>query len=200
MPQDIKKTLADETHKLRHKILESGVDAIIGGFPCQDISVQGKGDGITASRSGLVREMVNTIRMVRPKIVLLENVAALLSRGMGTVLGLMANIGYDTEWDCIPASDFGAPHRRERVYILAYPCGSRGEGVWQKPFQRQPEFSWLEDVRRLEDLPQRCDLYESPLCGGGIRTTERLHAIGNGNPPCIIRELTKGLAESDKID
>jgi DNA (cytosine-5)-methyltransferase 1 len=94
-------------------------DVICAGFPCQDISVAGKGAGLAGARSGLWREVVRAICVVRPRYTLLENVAALLDRGMGTVLGDLAEIGNDAEWDCFQACDIGAPHRRDRIYIVA---------------------------------------------------------------------------------
>jgi DNA (cytosine-5)-methyltransferase 1 len=97
------------------------VDVICGGFPCQDISNAGKRAGIEGERSGLWTEMHRIIRELRPRYVLVENVAALLGRGMGVVLGDLAEIGYDAEWRIISAADMGASHLRERVWILAYP-------------------------------------------------------------------------------
>lgn len=100
-------------------------DVITGGFPCQDISFAGAGAGLSGSRSGLYRELVRAIRVVRPLYAIMENVAALLSRGMGAVLGDLASIGYDAEWHCIPASAVGAEHERDRVWIVANPDGER---------------------------------------------------------------------------
>jgi DNA (cytosine-5)-methyltransferase 1 len=96
------------------------VDVICGGFPCQDISNAGKRAGIEGERSGLWREYARLIGELRPKYVIVENVAALLGRGMGRVLGDLAEIGYDAEWQVISAADVGAPHLRERVWIVAY--------------------------------------------------------------------------------
>jgi DNA (cytosine-5)-methyltransferase 1 len=98
------------------------IDAVIGGFPCQDLSVAGKQGGIRAARSGLFFELMRIVRMVRPSLVILENVPTLLSRAdwMGAVLGEMAESGFDAEWDCIPAQAVGAHHRRDRVFIVAY--------------------------------------------------------------------------------
>ena len=92
-------------------------DIICGGFPCQDISLAGQRAGITGERSGLYREVLRAIRMVRPKFTILENVAALLGFGMGRVLGDVAEDGLDAEWDCISAGDVGAPHGRDRIWI-----------------------------------------------------------------------------------
>jgi len=104
------------------------VDVICGGFPCQDISFAGKGAGLAGERSGLWREYARIIRELRPRFVIVENVSALLSRGLADVLGSLAALGYDAEWHCIPASAVGAPHRRDRLWIVAYPGGEQHEG------------------------------------------------------------------------
>ena len=103
----------------------SSVDVVAGGFPCQDISNAGKRAGIEGERSGLWAEFARIIGEVRPRYVIVENVAALLGRGIERVLGDLAEIGYDAEWHCIPASAVGAPHRRDRVWIVAYANGGR---------------------------------------------------------------------------
>lgn len=103
------------------------VDVIAGGFPCQDISVAGKGAGIEGERSGLWSEYRRLIGELRPRYVIVENVSALLNRGLERVLRDLAALGYDAEWHCIPASAVGAPHRRDRVWIVAYPGRERGE-------------------------------------------------------------------------
>jgi DNA (cytosine-5)-methyltransferase 1 len=97
------------------------VDVICGGFPCQDISIAGKGAGIEGSRSGLWSEYARIIGELRPRFVIVENVAALLNRGLDTVLGDLAALGYDAEWHCIPAYAVGAPHIRDRIWIIAHP-------------------------------------------------------------------------------
>lgn len=96
------------------------VDVITGGFPCQDISRAGLLAGIDGKRSGLWREMHRIICELRPRIVVVENVAALLDGGISRVLGDLAACGYDAEWDCIPAAAVGTAHIRDRVFILAY--------------------------------------------------------------------------------
>ncbi len=101
------------------------VDVLCGGFPCQDISLAGKGAGLAGERSGLWFEYAKAIEALTPRYVIIENVAALRSRGLDQVLGALAALGYDAEWHCIPASAVGAPHRRDRVWIVAYPIGSR---------------------------------------------------------------------------
>ena len=97
-------------------------DVVCGGFPCQDISTAGQGKGITEeTRSGLFYELIRVIRLVRPKYIVLENVAAILNNGLGIVLGELAEAGFDCEWACIPASALGACHQRDRWWLVAYP-------------------------------------------------------------------------------
>jgi DNA (cytosine-5)-methyltransferase 1 len=103
-------------------------NVICGGFPCQDLSVAGRRAGIEGARSGLWSEVVRLTSEIRPSYVLVENVGGLLAgpsehpgRWFGRVLGDLAEIGYDAEWDCIPAAAVGAPHLRDRVWLMAYP-------------------------------------------------------------------------------
>jgi DNA (cytosine-5)-methyltransferase 1 len=97
------------------------VSVLCGGFPCQDLSPMGTGSGLDGARSGLWSEYLRLIGEVQPRYVIVENVPELRSRGLGRMLGEMATLGYDAEWDCLPASAFGAPHRRDRIWIIAYP-------------------------------------------------------------------------------
>jgi DNA (cytosine-5)-methyltransferase 1 len=113
-------------------------DVICGGFPCQDISFAGDGAGLAGERSGLWSEYARIIGEVRPRFVIVENVAALLARGLGTVLGDLAALGYDAEWHCIPATAVGAPHRRDRLWIVGYP---HNEGEPTSPLH--DEAPWL---------------------------------------------------------
>ena len=113
----------DVTTLTKEKLDEHGisVDVICGGFPCQDLSVAGKGAGLEGSRSGLWFEFHRLIKEIRPSWVIVENVSVLRSRGLDRVLRSLAEIGYDAEWHCIPASAVGAPHQRDRIWIIAYP-------------------------------------------------------------------------------
>jgi DNA (cytosine-5)-methyltransferase 1 len=97
------------------------VDVICGGFPCQDISVAGKGVGIEGARSGLWSEYARLIGELRPRFIIVENVARLLSDGMGVVLGDLAALRYNAEWEGLPAFTVGSPQERDRVWIVAYP-------------------------------------------------------------------------------
>lgn len=120
---------------------EWACDLVCGGFPCQDISSAGKGAGIEGERSGLWSEYVRILCLLRPRFVVVENVPALLFRGMGRVLGNLAALGFDAEWECLPASCFGLHHDRDRVFICAYRPGaipgvfSESRAGWRAQFQ-----------------------------------------------------------------
>jgi len=96
------------------------VDIVSGGFPCTDISAAGKGAGIDGESSGLWREMARIVREVRPRYVFVENSPMLLVRGIGRVVGDLAEIGYDCRWTCLSAAECGAPHKRDRIWIIAH--------------------------------------------------------------------------------
>lgn len=96
------------------------VDVLIGGFPCTDISSSGKKVGLAGKESGLWYEFARIIRSLRPRYVCVENVAMLLSNGLSEILATLSNAGFDAEWATIQASDVGAPHKRERVFIIAW--------------------------------------------------------------------------------
>ncbi len=109
------------------------VDFVCGGFPCQDISPAGKRAGIHGERSGLWFEYVRIVEEVQPRYVFAENVAALRSRGLDVVLANLAALGFDAEWGCLRASDVGAPHRRDRIFVLAHAVSKplRNESGWR---------------------------------------------------------------------
>lgn len=115
----------EDVSTLTAKDLNGTIDVICGGFPCQDISLAGKGAGLEGARSGLWFEFHRLIQEIKPKFVIIENVSALRSRGLDRVLRSLSEIGYDAEWHCIPASAVGAPHRRDRIWIIAYPNNTR---------------------------------------------------------------------------
>ena len=100
------------------------VDVVSGGFPCQDISSAGGGAGITGSRSGLWKEMARIIGEVRPRYAFIENSPMLTLRGLDTVLSDLAAMGFDANWGVVSAADVGAPHLRERIWIVANATGA----------------------------------------------------------------------------
>jgi len=95
------------------------VDVVSGGFPCQNISAAGDGTGIDGEKSGLWKEFARIIREVRPRYAFVENSPMLTSRGLGRVLGDLAEMGFDARWGMLGADDCGAPHIRKRIWIVA---------------------------------------------------------------------------------
>jgi DNA (cytosine-5)-methyltransferase 1 len=104
------------------------VDVLCGGFPCQDISIIGKGAGIGGERSGLWKDYARIIGEVRPRWIVVENSPELRRRGLDAVLRDLWSFGYDAAWDCIPARAAGAPHQRDRLWVVAHADSARLEG------------------------------------------------------------------------
>ena len=166
------------------------VDVVCGGFPCQDISVAGRGAGIEGERSGLWGEMARIIRDVQPRFVFVENSPALVVRGLGRVLGDLAEMGMDARWGVLGCGDAGGLHQRNRIWILAsaHNREERNERFIPKAIQKQSGFSWCKDVGRVEDFFERPDLYPSPLCrayDGMAFELDQVAAIGNGQVPIV---------------
>ena len=160
------------------------IDVVSGGFPCQDISSAGTCDGIDGERSGLWGEMARIVREVRPRYVFVENSPMLTSRGLGRVLGDLACMGFDAEWGVLGARHAGAPHKRDRIWILAV-SDSSGHGL-EGQQQGGPEAgpangpgdgghsSWWEAesaVGRVVD--------------GVAHWVDRIRALGNGQVPAV---------------
>jgi DNA (cytosine-5)-methyltransferase 1 len=175
----------------------TNVDVITGGFPCQDISYAGKGAGIEGERSGHWKHYWRLINEIKPKGVIIENVAALRTRGLDTVLQDLDAVGYDAEWHCIPASHLGSPHSRDRIWILAYrrsPGGSGlvsldslgevGQGGWRGKEDLQQVYAspFGRSDSRPEPLLRRMDV---PL----PRRLDRLKQVGNSVYWPIVEQL-----------
>ncbi len=175
---------------------EWGCDLICGGFPCTDISFAGKGAGLDGDQSGLWYEFARIIGVVRPRFVLVENVAALLVRGLDAVLGTLASLGYDAEWHCVPAAYVGAPHIRDRVFVLAHASrlryASNGGGgqkknghTWSAKGLAYCD-SWTNKsaIRRVADgVPARVD---------------RLRCLGNAVVPQVAEWIGQRIIEAAK--
>ena len=170
------------------------VDLVAGGFPCQDISSAGKGAGIDGARSGLWREFARIVREVRPRYVFVENSPLLTSRGLGTVLGNLAALGFDAEWGVLGADDAGAPHRRKRIWILAHTQGHGGDqrGLPVRPWG--PLEAAAHPQGGGEGVPHATDAGSGwwdvePRLGrvahGVADRVDRLRAIGNGQVPAV---------------
>ena len=170
------------------------VDCIVGGFPCQDISAAGKRAGLSdGTRSGLWSEFHRLIGELRPSFVIVENVAALLSgpsqfpgSWFGRVLGDLAEIGYDAEWESIQASAIGALHARDRVWVIAYPNSDcvRLQRIWspQAVAWTKEQFTRLVQVALQSSIPTSSG---SGIHDGVPNRAHRLRALGNAVVPQI---------------
>jgi DNA (cytosine-5)-methyltransferase 1 len=172
-------------------------DVVTAGFPCQDLSLAGKGAGLSGERSGLWWQVRRTIRVVRPRFAVLENVAALLSRGMGTVLGSLAAIGYDAEWHCIPAGHVGAPHERDRVWIIAHAheAGSQ-ERLLQPELPRQTQCIKIRENTSLGAWwSSEPDVVR--VVHGVPRRVDRIASLGNAVVPQIPELIGKAIMQAE---
>ena len=168
------------------------VDVLAGGFPCQDISKVGRLDGIeNGSKSGLWREFARIIRVVRPRFVYLENVSAITvpGRGLGLVLGDLAQVGINAEWSCFRASDIGAPHGRDRWFLFGWLADADGLG-----FNGDPKFPETQTKRAdlFPNFNSSCSKLDRGFPpprkdGDGWRDW-----IGEGLPPPVVRRGPNG--------
>jgi DNA (cytosine-5)-methyltransferase 1 len=176
------------------------VDVVSGGFPCQDISKIGSGAGLDGARSGLWREFARVVGEVRPGFVFVENSPALLVRGLGRLLADLARLGYRCRWRVLGAADVGAPHERNRIWIVAdleggaaLPDADRAglpqrEGIGRDDGEELPAavgarwWAVEPDVGRVADgFPSR---------------VERIRALGNGQVPACAVEAWRSLTQS----
>lgn len=183
------------------------VDLVTGGFPCQDASIANQNpSGITGERTGLFWHIIRTVCLVGRPRVLLENVAELLNRGMGTVIGALAQIGYDTQWHCIPASAVGGAQERDRVWIIADPCEVRKVGLVTSEDIgrfRQGRPGGTKDLQAISDNPfQPGESWPQPLiCGVDDKPSDwshRIGACGNAVVPQIPEMIGYAILEAEK--
>lgn len=150
---------------------------ICGGFPCQDISHAGRRAGLQGEHSGLWAHFSRVVSELGCRYVLVENTTGLLVRGLGTILGDLADLGYDAEWHVIPAAAVGAPHLRARVFVLAYPRrkwnGSSADSLLAG-------WSGTQHGHRWPSTPRVCGADD-----GVPARVDRLRALGNAVVPQV---------------
>jgi DNA (cytosine-5)-methyltransferase 1 len=176
------------------------VDLICGGFPCQDVSFASPtGTGLDGERSGLWREFHRLLREIRPLFAVVENVAALTQRGLGRVLGDLADIGFDAEWSLLSACSMGAPHVRQRLFIVAYPNCVNG-----RPRLRHSKACAIETLQTFDGFAgARADwkarlANSSALYGGadGVPAgLDRNRGVGNSVAPAAAEWIGRRLME-----
>lgn len=194
----------DDVRTFDGKPWRGRVDVVAGGFPCQDISIAKQGaNGIEGERSGLWKEQLRVICDVRPKFGWVENSAALLVRGLGTVLKDLAEIGYNARWDVFRAGELGAWHDRPRLFILAFDplqvrikrqgkrSGARSLGPWRETGEKR--------LREILEAPTSNQGADKPLLSGteyGLANwVDRVEAIGDGQVPSVVKLAWETLSE-----
>lgn len=177
------------------------VDAICGGFPCQDVSNAGPKIGLAGQRSGLWSEMLRIVCDLRPRYVVVENVSALLIRGMGTVLGDLARCGFDAVWEVLSACAFGASHMRRRVFIMAYSNRQHG---WERIRDTLAQQDW--SLQAIDGSPRARASWQARLANpselyrgadGVPFRSERNHAIGNAVCPPVAEWIGRRLMAAE---
>jgi DNA (cytosine-5)-methyltransferase 1 len=208
------------------------VDLICGGFPCQDLSAAGRGAGLDGARSGLWSEFARIVRELRPRYVVVENVPVLLTgKGkrwdrapIGRVLGDLVEVGYDAEWSCLSAREFGAPHLRKRAWIVAYPAWDAEAGAtsesgaeWERARAGGQRSGALADADGAGRSEQRCaESGSSPkssleldrwwaaepgvgrVADGVPHRVDRLAALGNALVPQIAEWIGRRILAVDR--
>lgn len=170
----------DEVQSFNGKPWCGLVDVVSGGFPCTNISSAGRGEGIEGEASGMWKQMARIIGEVRPKFAFMENSPMLTSRGLGTVLGDLATLGYDAEWCCLSAAQLGANHERDRIWIVAADAnmpqreGRRISSGVHKEDANACNSRWWKDTSPLHRVDD-----------GVAARLDRLKAIGNGQVPAV---------------
>lgn len=188
---------------LKAEDIHEPVDVITGGFPCQDISAgNARAEGLHGSRSSLWFEQLRLVSELRPRYVIAENSSMLRSRGLEDVLRSLDAIGYDAEWHCIPACFLGASHKRDRVWLIAYPHLLGRERRSQGPILRQPDVQ-AQSLRGPARWTERSHLPTPRVSGGDDGVPERAQrnkALGNSVyvpiPEMIGRALRRDYLES----
>ena len=176
-----------DINSIRFADLPKGRWLVAGGFPCQDISAAGRGEGLAGSRSNLWFAMQRAVRNLRPSFVVIENVGALVRQGLETVLFTLAKIGYDAEWQDIRASDVGAPHKRERIWIVAYPKCERWP--WRTDSQAERNVQGRDEIAGCSSDGAESQWAVEPDVGrvahGIPSRVHRLKCLGNAVVPQI---------------
>lgn len=186
------------------------VDLIAGGFPCQDISASGPRTGLAGERSGLWREFARIIGELRPRYVLVENVSDLIYRGIERVLGDLAALLYDAEGEVIPACAFGAPHTRERMFIVAYAesaeRGPLGAARRRMANAHNSICQWQENpsgaALRYSQMDRRAWASESAVgrvADGVPDRFHRLSGLGNAVVPPVAEFIGRLIVEHERL-
>jgi DNA (cytosine-5)-methyltransferase 1 len=201
--------------KTDFSIHRGNIDILTGGFPCQDISYAKSWttndsfsvNGIAGKRSGLWSEYAKAIIEIKPTFIVIENVAALSNQGLDIVIQSLSDIGYDAEWQIIPASFVGAPHLRKRIWIVAYPqCIGRNEEslifskITKQTIRQTPQWESSRTICKTngkKTLPGNFGIYDG--LPKGLYHAERITALGNAIVPQVALEIFKAINKTLEV-
>ena len=203
----------DDITRIKWEEVEK-VDVLTGGFPCQDISIAGRGAGIKkGTRSSLWRHYAEAIRILRPKYAVIENVPRLTTKGLDIILTDLARIGYDAEWKPVCAAEAGAKHKRKRLFIVAYPCkfGCNNRIYFKQDYEIRANKEWnaQEGWETWRDLAFRTSENirsgkwrdnQSRVCGmasGVPHWVDRIKCLGNAVVPQVAQFVAERIKEKE---
>jgi len=184
----------DDVRTLRGSMLPK-IDIIFGGFPCQDISSVGVKKGLEGERSGLFFEIIRLVKEIEPCFVFLENVPAIRTRGLFEVVSAFTEIGHDCRWTCITAASVGAPHKRERWFLLAHATSkglqryTRDEVESEREGRNNSSNGSLQDAKTWDAEPN-----VGRVANGIQNRVDRIKCLGNAVVPLQVKEAFERLA------
>jgi DNA (cytosine-5)-methyltransferase 1 len=205
----------DDVQTFKGKPWRGIVDVVSGGFPCTDISAAGKGAGIDGEASGMWREMARIIHEVRPRYVFVENSPMLTSRGLGRVLGDLAAMGFDARWGVLGAADVGAPHQRDRIWIVAkwrgqLPHAQHDRIRWWEQQQESiktthrqmanPNVIGLDEPKTKRDRTHEQQICQNELDYGSEVWSEAIRCGQLGNEEELANPTGSGLQRQGKLE
>ena len=215
----------DDVQTFDGKPWQGIVDVVSGGFPCQDISAAGKGDGLDGERSGMWRHMARVVGEVRPRYVFVENSPMLTTRGGTRVIGDLTALGYDCRWTVMGAADVGANHQRDRMWIVGKSKRKGLEGqrsqsgqqeiteprddgslayttdcwnVWRDRFMGTAQQEHYQRGSQIDGSREwwQAEPNVGRVADGVAARVDRLKAIGNGQVPAVAATAWKLLNEA----
>lgn len=202
----------DDVRTLRGDLFKDRIDIVYGGFPCQDLSVAGLGKGLEGKRSGLFREIVRLAKEIKPTFLFLENVPAIRTRGLDTVIQELTEAGYDLRWTMLSAQEVGAPHKRERWFMLAHANHRQrvelrdlyfpyeGENRSEVKYQNQAnQFSYAGDEARVLANSQRIELWDEQGRGSGSSGQREAEPRDHGEKKSLAHSAEFGRRQEHEI-
>jgi len=159
------------------------VDVVSGGFPCTDISIAGRGAGLDGENSSMWYHMARVVSEIRPRFVFVENSPMLIHRGIGRVLGDLSSLGYDSKWNVMGAADIGAPHQRDRIWIVANTRHGGGGDIWNTQARQESSGEWSARTNQTGGPSEQSQTLANTSVQNAQRRWKSLGVQEERNPP-----------------